>query len=261
MPTLGNPAIIASSPDLVKGATKVVLGAQQQVTQTVKIGVSILGAGLTAWWINKKFKEIRKQNFVNKNAHLPDVQVAMIMRKAMFRVEFDSFPFNLISIPDGTNEALLYKLAKQVSSLEAVIKAYNILFESNLPLDVYSELGDTELVKFYESLGSKENYNSQFNANGSVKPQTPLKVGYEVVVSNPKGATIYQTEQKNGRPYQINKTRAFIKFGDTVGKITGVFKGTSGAYYYAIDMDDIRFAPDWMWGNGWVAHTEIKLKE
>lgn len=247
--------------DPITGVIKSVTGTKEEMVKAAKFGISLLGGGLALWFVNKKFKEIRKQNFVNKNAHLPDVQVAMIMRKAMFRIEFGSFPFNLISIPDGTNEALLYKLAKQVSSLEAVVKAYSILFESNLAMDVYSELGDNELVKFYESLGSKGNYESQFNANGSVKPQTKLKIGTEVVVTNPKGTTIYQTEFKNNRYYQINKTRAFVEFGKIVGTIKEVYRGTSGAYYYAIDMDDVRFAPDWIWGPGWVAHTEIKQKD
>jgi hypothetical protein len=261
--SLGNPVAIAaaSNPDLVKGATKIVVGAQQQAVQTVKIGVGLVAVVVTGWYVNKKFKEIRKQNFVNKNAHLPDVQVAMIMRKAMFRVEFDSFPFSLISIPDGTNETLLNKLAQQVSSLEAVLKAYNILFESNLALDVYSELSDNELVKFYESLGSKGIYEEQFNANGSVKPQTPLKIGVEVVVVNPKGTTVFQTDTTNGKLVVLDKSRAFVKFGQTIGTITKVYKAVSGAHYYTIDMNDINFAPDWLWGNGYVAHTEIKQKD
>ena len=262
MPKLGNPALVAaaSNPDLVKGATKFVIGTQEKVVQTVKIGVGLVAAGVTAWYINKKFKEIRKQNFVNNNAHLPDVQIAMIMRKAMFRIEFDSFPFNLISIPDGTNETLLNSLAKKVSSLEAVLKAYSILFESNLALDVYSELSDNELIKFYESLGSKEGYTSQFNANGSVKPQTMLALGVEVIVINPKGTTIYKTKEQNGRLVQVNETLEFVKFGEVVGTITGRFKGVSGAYYYTIDMNDWNYKPDWFTGNGWVAHTEIKQK-
>jgi hypothetical protein len=266
MPKLGNPALVAaaaSNPDLVKGATKIIVGTQEKAVQTVKIGVGLVAAVATGWYVNKKFKEIRKQNFVNKNAHLPDVQVAMIMRKAMFRVEFNSFPFNLISIPDGTNESLLYSLAKKVSSLEAVLKAYSILFESNLALDVYGELSDKELIKFYESLGSKAGYTSQFNANGSPKPQTPLSIGVEVVVSNPKGTTIYKTKEQNGRLVQVNETLEFVKFGEIVGKITGRFVGTSGAYYYTIDMDDFKYSPDWFpWrSNGWVAHTEIKQKD
>jgi hypothetical protein len=247
--------------DPITGALKVVTGTKEEIVKGAKIGISIIGGLAAAWYINKKFKEVRKQNFVNKNAHLPDVQVAMIMRKAMFRIEFDSFPFNLIAIPDGTNEALLYKLAKQVSSLEAVIKAYSILFESNLPLDVYSELSDNELIKFYESLSSKGNYESQFNSNGSPKPQTPLRLGQKIVVSNPKGATVYKTEERNGRLYQINETRAFVKFGEDVGTITNIYRGTNGAYYYAVDMNDWYFLPDTIFGYGWVAHTEVKGKD
>ena len=247
--------------DPITTGIKALAGTKEEAVKAAKLGISILGGGLILWWGNNKFKEIRRQNFVNNNAHLPDVQVAMVMRKAMFRVEFNSFPFNLIAIPDGTNEVLLYKLAKQVSSLEAVLKAYNILFDSNLAMDVYSELSDNELVKFYESLSSKQDYSSQFNANGSIKPQKPLNIGVEVVVGNPKGATIYKTKKENGRLFQINQTLEFIKFGEIVGKVTGRFKGVSGAYYYTVDMDDWKYNPDWFTGNGWVAHTEVKQKE
>lgn len=247
--------------DVITTGIKAIAGTKDEAVKAAKLGIGILGGGLIFWYANNKFKEIRKQNFVNKNAHLPDVQVAMVMRKAMFRVEFNSFPFNLIAIPDGTNEALLYKLAKQVSSLEAVLKAYNILFDSNLAMDVYSELSDNELVKFYESLSSKQGYDSQFNINGSVKPQTPLRVGASVVVKNPKGTTIFKSEKKGNALIKINQPRAFVKFGEDVGTIVGAYKGVSGAYYYAIDMDDWDFLPDTIWGNGWVAHTEVKEKD
>ncbi len=257
---LGNPAAVAaasSSPDLVKGATKIVMQSQESIFSGIKTTAIIVGGGFTLWYANKKYKEWRKQQFVNKNAHIPDVQAAMIMRKAMFSIELNSFPFNLISIPDGTNETLLNQLAQQVTSLESVIKAYRILFESNLILDVYSELNDKELQRFYENLGSRGGYESQFNANGSVKPQKPFKIGQTIEVKNPEGTTIYKTEETNGKYKQLSASRDFMKFSQEIGDIVAVYKGVSGQYYYVVD---VYLSPDWIYGHGWVAHTEVKVK-
>ena len=259
---LSNPAIAAaaSNPDILKAGERIIISTQEKAVSTVKTVIGIVSVGVVGWYANKKFKEWRKQNFVTANAHLPDVQAAMIMRKAMFKVEFSSFPFNLVSIPDGTNEAMLNSLAAKVSSLANVIKAYKILFEANLILDVYDELNDKELQKFYENLGSKGDYDSQFGAGGIIKPQTPFKIGQEIQIKNPNGSTVFEAKElSNGKFQGTNVKRNFVKFSTIVGEIIGVYKGVSGQYYYVVDMDDYKYGPDFIYGHGWIAHTEVKL--
>jgi hypothetical protein len=225
---------------------------------TVKI-VVLTGVGIVAVvYARKKILDWRKQDFVERYAHVPDVQAAMIMRKAMFRVEIDTFPFNYITIPDGTNEAMLNSLALKVSSVENVIHAYKILFDSNLILDVSTELNDNEMQRFYENLGAKSEYQTGFNANGTPKSQTPFKVGQTLEVKNPFGTTIYKAEElENGLYRNTNEKRDFLKFSETVGEILHIYRGVSGQYYYVMDMD---WSADLIFGHGWVAHTEVKLK-
>ena len=265
---LGNPALIAaaSNPDVVKAGKEIIISTQERAISTAKTAIGLVAGAVTFIYLKKKYSEWQKQKFVEKNANVPDVQAAMIMRKAMFRVEFTSFPFNLISIPDGTNEAMLNQLAIKVSSLQNVIKAYKVLFDSNLVMDVYDELNDKELQKFYENLGAKNEYQQQFNANGTIKPQTPYKIGQKLQVKNPQGAVVYEAAEAGTNPNGTTKYKAtsvsrnFVAFSKNVGEIIAVYKGLSGAYYYVVDMDDYSYGPDFIYGHGWVAHIEVKLQ-
>lgn len=268
MSKLGNPALVAAAnnPDIVNASKEIIISTQERAMSTAKTAVGLVAGVVTFVYLKKKFSEWQKQKFIENNANVPDVQAAMIMRKAMFKVEFSTFPFNMITIPDGTNEAMLNQLAIKVSSLQAVIKAYKILFDSNLAMDVYDELNDKELQKFYENLGAKNEYQMQFNANGSIKPQTPYKIGQLLQVKNPQGAVVYEAAENGTNPNGTTKYKAtsisrnFVGFSKNVGEIIAVYKGLSGAYYYVVDMDDYSFGPDFIYGHGWVAHTEVKLQ-
>lgn len=257
---LGNAAAVAASnPDMVKATKDVVINMQNQAQSTARIALTAIVAGVGGYFAYKKFKDWRKQRFVENNAHLPDVQAAMIMRKAMFRVSFDTWPFSMISIPDGTDEAMLNQLARKVSSIQAVVKAYKILFDSNLYVDVANELRDSELLEFFNNLNSSDNYQSGFNPDGSPKAQTPYRHGETLVVKNPNGTPIYKAEEYDDDKYRGTATvRKFLKFGETIGDIVKIYKMQSGQYYYLVDM---AWSPDWLLGYGWVAHTEVEPKE
>lgn len=263
MNKLGNPAIAAaaSNPDIIKSGKEIIVATQQRALSTIKIAFGLVTGAVTIWYANKKFKEWQKQKFVENNAHMPDVQAAMIMRKAMFKVEFDTFPFSMITVPDGTNEAMLNSLALKVTSLNNVVKAYKVLFESNLLMDVSSELNDKELQKFFENLGAKNEYSSQFNADGSIKPQKAYRVGATIEVKNPQGAAVLVADEYATGKYRATKdSRAFVAFSKTIGTIVAVYKGNSGAYYYVVDMDNFSFMPDWIYGYGWASHVDVKVK-
>lgn len=244
--------------ELAKMSRDVTINYQKRAESIIRpvIYAGVIGTAL--YFARRKFIEWRKQQFVEKNAHIPDVQAAMIMRKSMFKIENDSFPWSLITIPDGTDEDMLNELALKVSSLEAVIKAYSILFESNLITDVYSELNNKEMQEFFNNLGAKSEYDLGFTAGGGIKPQTPLKIGQNVAIKNPNGSTIYEAESIGGGKYKNSGEKLDFKpFGEEIGTITGVYKGTStGQYYYVIDR---KWAVDTIFGYGWIAHTEIKI--
>lgn len=255
---LGNPALIAASsnPDLVKSGKDVIVNYHKQAASTARVLIMTVAGAVVTYAAYTKYKNWRRQKFVEENAHLPDVQAAMVMRKAMFRVEFTTFPFNYISIPDGTNEAMLNALALKVSSVQNVVKAYKILFDANLYVDVANELSDNDLKRFFENLGASNDYATQFGAGGAVKPQTPYKVGQTIYVRNPDGATVWKAvEKSNGTYAGSNQMRDFKKFNDKIGTIVAVYKGTSGQHYYVVDMD---WSADFILGYGWVGHTEVK---
>ena len=240
-------------------ATAAILSNKEVVT-TAKVVLVVAGVGTGLYFANRQYKAWRRQKFVEKEAHLPDVQAAMIMRKAMFRWgELKMFPFGTINIPDGTNETALNQIARSVTSVEAVIKAYKILFDSNLMLDVMSELNDSEIRKFFDSINSKGEYADNFNSVGQPNPQTPFFVGQTIKVLNPKGTQIFKAAQRdNGSYYNTGVARDYKKFDETVGVIIKVYKGTtSNQYFYVVDM---HMSIDTIFGYGWVAHTEVKVK-
>ncbi|MFY8004463.1 MAG: hypothetical protein ACOVNR_06445, partial [Chitinophagaceae bacterium] len=223
---LGNPAVataVASNPDLAKEVTQQVIRVKDETIKTTRI---LLVAGATAivfWWGSKKFKEWRKQQFIQNNAHIPDVQAAMIFRKAMFKVEPMDFVFTTITIPDGTDEATLNSLATKVSSLANVVKAYKILFDGNLITDVYEELTNRELQRFFDRLNAKSEYDLGFGTGGQILPQTPFRAGATLVVKNPNGAPIYKAELVNGK-YQRGALIEYKKFGERIGDIEKIYK-------------------------------------
>jgi len=250
-----NPSAIT---EIAKTGQSIQLNYQKKVESVVRpiVYTALIGGGL--YFARRKYISWRKQQFVEKNAHIPDVQAAMIMRKSMYRIEVDTFPFNLITIPDGTDERMLNELALKVTSLEAVIKAYKILFEANLMEDVYAELDNKEMKKFFENLGAKSEYDLGFTPGGGIRPQTPLKIGQTVAIKNPSGSTVYKAESIGNGKYQNSGEKLdFKSFGTTIGEIVGIYKGlSSGQYYYLIDR---KWVIDSIFGYGWIAHTEIKI--
>jgi len=258
---LGNPAavasVVASNPELVKNASNTVVRVRDESIKTAKI-LLITGASIiTAWYLNKKFKEWQKQQFIEKNAHIPDVQAAMIFRKAMFKVEPFAFLFSLISIPDGTDEATLNALATKISSLENVVIAYKVLFEGNLIMDIYSELNNKELQKFFDRLNSKSEYDLGFGTGGQILPQKPFIAGQTLVVKNPNGAPIYEAVEQNG-VYKKGNLLGYKKYGERIGDIEKIYKSTTTPqHFYVIDR---YLVWDTAFGYGWVNHTDVKIK-
>jgi hypothetical protein len=259
---LGNPAAVAaaSNPELIKAGKDVVINVQKQTMDTIKLVAVVGGTIITGWFLNKKYKEWRKQIFIQENAHIPDVQAAMIFRKAMFKTEPLDFLLGIITIPDGTDEATLNKLATQISSLENVVYAYKVLFEGNMILDVYDELNNKELQKFFDRLNSKSEYDTGFTPTGQIAPQKPYRVGEEIKIKNPKGATIWEAEElNNGTWKNSGQSLDFKKYDETIGTIMKVYKSTSSPqHFYVVDR---KWVVDSIFGYGWVAHTDVKPKD
>lgn len=261
---LGNPVAVAaaataSNPEVIKASKEVVINYTNRAMSTAKVLVGIAATGITVWYLNKKYKEWRKQKFVEQNAHIPDVQVAMIFRRSMFRIEFNDFPWNLISIPDGTDVATLNKFATKISSMQNVIKAYKILFDSNLITDVYSELNNKELQTFFDRINANGAYNEGFDNAGNPLPQIPLRIGETIEIKNPNGATVYRAEKTADGKFKNSRESAdFIKFGKTVGTIIAVYKSTTSAqHYYVVDR---YLVIDTLFGYGWIQHTDVRGK-
>ena len=68
----------ATNPEVVSASKEIIVTTQKRAMDTVQI-VAVAGAVVVGgWYLTKKIKEWRKQDFVERHAHLPDVQAAMI---------------------------------------------------------------------------------------------------------------------------------------------------------------------------------------
>lgn len=242
--SLNNPALIASAaasnPEAVNSVVK-----------TARTLVFVGGIVAGGYFARKWYKDWQKQQFVEKNAHLPDVQAAMIMRKAMKRVDVSMFPFGSINIPDGTDEDALNALALKVTSLENVIKAYKILFESNLMIDVQSELDSDELLAFFNRLNASDDYENP--------DPGPYLVGQDIKVSNPRGANVFEVIELEDGGLKGGDEIDFLEFDEEVGTIIDVVRGdVTGRIFYRVDRDGVA---DWLYGNGYIPHSEVRLVE
>lgn len=258
---LGNPAAIvataASNPELVKAGKETVKYVRDESIKTAKI-LLITGATIiTGYYLNKAYKKWRIQNFVEKNAHLSDVQAAMIFRKAMYNIEPFDFLFLEIDINIFTDTSTLNSLALKVSSFENVVKAYKIIFDGNLVMDVYSKLNNSKLQQFYDRLNAKSEFDSGFGANGQLLPQVPYRPGQTLMVQNPNGASVYKAELVNG-VYKRGEIIGSKKYGETIGTVHKIYKSPSSPqHFYVVDR---HLVIDTIFGYGWVNHTDVKIK-
>ena len=241
---LGNPALItavASNPKALNTTLN---------TAKIALGVVVVGfAGYFGW---QQYKNWRRQKFVEENGHKPDVQSALILRKAMVRLEFYVPFFGNFNLPDGTDEDTLFAIAQKVSSFEDVVRAYKIIFDSNLVLDVQNELTGSEMISFYNALNAKADYNDHQN-----QTQTPFLVGQDIKVLNSNGANTYKVIELNDGQNGVKAGEAldYYEFDEVVGTILRVVRGDiSGKYYYIVDR---KGKADWLTGNGWIAHSEV----
>jgi len=233
---LKNPAVAAIATDFAKsdaGQETIKAG-----VNAVKIMLVVGGAILGAKYLNKKYKQWRTEKYLNENGHKIEVQAAIIMYKAMYRLDAISFGpvidlmFGKFQIPDGTDTDALNDLALKVKDkINLVSKAYKIIFDKNFLQDVQSETSRAEINAFF----------TRINSTGADVTTPPLQLvpylkGEKVYVRNDNGVvTETGVKQDNGAWNITNDTQGTFPFGAEIGIIYDIKRYADGEIDYIID--------------------------
>lgn len=186
---LSNPVVVAAVASKAAdqaNATRKSIGKFFQRNGKVMLGTV---TGLVVTYVAyKEIKKYRKRVYIEKNLGNYNLIAAMVMYKSMHRISKPVFPFNLLisSIPDGTDEAALFNIATKVTNIQEVAKAYRIVFDVSLADDINSELTNSEMVRFYNTIINKSTYTGSTTA---IYPN-----GTPIYVLNPNGLTVYDVK-------------------------------------------------------------------
>lgn len=145
---LGNPMMVAAL------APKAADLAEKVVPKLLTAGAILAGI----YFGRREYKKHRARQVMEKGT-IP-VQQALFLRSAMFRwgsgglskMSFIPLP----TIPDGTDEEMMYQVAAQINDWPQVQKDYRGMFDSDLTTDMQEELKPEELQKFFNILNRLE---------------------------------------------------------------------------------------------------------
>jgi len=233
---LKNPAAVMAATEFAKSDT-----GKETIKATVNAGKIILlvvGVTLGAKYLNKKYKEWRTEKYLNENGHKIEVQAAIIMYKAMYRLDAISLGpvidlmFGTFQIPDGTDTDALNDLALKVKSkINLVSKAYKIIFDKNFLQDVQSETDREEINAFFTRINS-----TGADITTPAPSLIPYLKGETVYVRNDNGVvTETGVKQDNGAWAITNDTQGSFSFGDEIGTIYDIKRYADGEIDYIID--------------------------
>ncbi len=226
---MGNPAALIAASEIAKtdiGKTTI-----NTASKGVKNLLVIAGIFGSLYFGNIQYKKYKRRKYLDNYGHLIPAQVAMMSHNAMFSSTANILGFQ-ITIPDGTDETVLNNMALQArGQFPEIAKAYKIIFDRNLSLDIQSELSSTELQAFF----------ARINTNGS-DTTTPA----DSLVPYLKGETVFirsdipvssrsGEKQSNGAWLISNDTQGTFYFGQEVGIIYDIVFHADGEIDYIID--------------------------
>ena len=204
MDKLGNPAVVAALAQNPQAVNKI----GKAVKWLSLLSVTVVGT----YFIWDKTKKSRAIKAMNKGT--TEVSQALILRAAMIRWGAGLLPkvpfIKLPTIPDGTNESMLYQIASEVKDWPQVQKDYNVIFGTPLAEDLMSELNIDDFRKFFKILDAG-------NKNTSTDPY-------------PKGTSIYALKD-NVPVFNSNKwneIQHYVNRGDKIGIIEDILTVTIG---------------------------------
>ncbi|WP_338731767.1 hypothetical protein [Mangrovimonas cancribranchiae] len=243
---LSNPLITAATSAITAKATsKATDKGGEFLSKNAKTIFVTLGAVVLAYFGYKAYKKWRIQKFLDANAHKPDVQAAMIIYKAIHRVNL-GFISNWFDIPDGTDVEALNNLAININSLQDVSRAYKIVFGENLHQDIQSDLSSDELLEFYNRL--KVNASSQ-----SINAEPVYLIGEDVFARKNTGVITTKAEIINDRWTNTEEFYKKYEYGEKLGKIEAIINDPwqPENTVYIIDVP-------WSYVEIWVRHDDVE---
>lgn len=208
---LGNPAVA-----LVAAETAVKVGSNKQVQAVAKNTFLVLALGVASYFGYKEYRKWVVKKYLIAHGHEPQVIAAMQMYKAMFSDWTIPIPFSSITIPyDGTNETVLYNIARTYGNFQEIATAYNKIFSSALMSDIRSELNSDEFQTFVANLNalaiSTDVQNADFTA------LNPYQVG-ETLFANDSNTIMNVAEYNNGT-YTKGAVYDKYSFAEKIGEI------------------------------------------
>lgn len=244
---LGNPLVVSSALEASK--TESGQNVVSDISTTLKVAFLVAGGIFLARYGYKQYKKVRSRKYAQKNASSPEVQAAIMLHNAMFSGTLELLGFEF-TIPDGTDEETLNKLALKIS-LDDVSRAYKILFDRTLILDIQNELDSKELQSFFQRIKSKG-----VDTKTPSKSLIPFLVGEPLYCINKGGIVLKKAYLKN--PVKVtNETAGYYKYGEKIGTVEKVLRNENSEIYYVIDR---RFILDSISGYGYTNHRNVTNK-
>ena len=200
---LNNPALItaiASNPELVDSLKKTT---KKTVSVARIAGLTALGAGVT-YVGYRSYISYQRKKFLDENSSDPNVQLALLLHKAMIGdlsgkslLSFIS-PFALLAsfIPNGTDEKLVFSTLKKTKDFSTVSKMYQKISGRNLQRDLQSELDGEEYKKALALIDLDKTFKKV--STQKYEEFKPFVKGDKIIVTNPNGAQIYSYKIVDG---------------------------------------------------------------
>lgn len=251
---LGNPAAAAAAVEIAKNPTF------QKGVKIVGGGLLLVGGGLLArrfYKIQKSKKTIRKGTKA--------VQQAIKLRSAMKSWGGGTFPHQSsilssfifgsagFTIPDGTDEGAIGKVAAEITNWPLVQKEYNAIFWTELLGDLQSELSAEELNSFFAILNREETRDQEIKKT----PHGHYSAGEVIYALNNRTKSYDEPALKNvmesydaGEEIGEIKEVAKLKDGTILYRLREFFipgdswLGVPGLYYIWLRHDDVTNDPD-----------------
>lgn len=249
---LGNPAAVATVASVANSKTsdKIVdkgfraIEKQQDFMREYVPKLFISGLVIAGVVFGPKlFKRWKRKNYAKKHIGDPNVQAAIIIRKSFTKLEFPgALSWVLDDLHLWTDEKQLFSIARKVTDLKEVSKAYNILFDSVLVDDLKNGFSSKEFQKFFDIIQGKE---------GNPNPMKVLPEGATVFSAMKAPMTIYEAvwDAKIRKWRQVNKLWKTVNYNDEIGKVHRVVKHSDKSRFYIIDGGLFKSGYGLVWDN------------
>lgn len=180
-------------------------------------GVLLLGGAYLAWTLSRSyFEQARKNQAMNLADQSQEVRQAMNLRTAM-----NPIGISWLRWMDGTNSRIINEISREIKDLDKVLKAYRNLYQSELLLDLQSELATEEFRSFLENVAQSKNTATNSSASTSSNYTLPLNL---IVAKQAVSLRSSPDATNHGAWYEVaskNNILRTAQSGEFIGYSTG----------------------------------------